>query len=100
VAEALLEGDVDPLRISPRLLFAVLVHRSADELAGAGWVADWVGPGTRLPVFDVEPLVEFADAPARLGFVAHLLVSFTSPPPGPVATERHGLDELVDWLDA
>lgn len=100
VAEAVLDGDVDPLRISPRLLFAVLVHRSADELAGTGWVADWVGPGTRLPVFDVEPLVEFADAPARLRFVSELLVAFTAPPPGPVATERLGLDELVDWLDA
>lgn len=100
VTAALLDGDVDPLRISPRLLFAVLVHRSADELAGAGWVADWVGPGTRLPVFDVEPLVEFADAPARLRFVSQLLIGFISPPPGPVATERLELDELVDWLDA
>lgn len=100
VADALLAGDGDPLCISPRLLFAVLVHRAADELAGAGWVADWVGPGTRLPVFDVEPLVEFADAPARLAFVSRLLVSFTAPAPGPVATERLGLDELVGWLDA
>jgi hypothetical protein len=100
VADAVLDGDVDPLRISPQLLFAVLVHRSADELAGSGWIADWVGPGARLPVFDVEPLVEFADAPARLRFVSHLLVTFTAPPPGPVATERLGLDELVDWLDA
>lgn len=100
VAAALLEGGVDPLRISPRLLFAVLVHRAADELAHADWVADWVGPGTRLPVFDVEPLVEFADAPARLRFVSRLLVSFTAPSPGPIATEPLDLDELVDWLDA
>lgn len=100
VADALLNGDVNPLHVSPRLLFAVLVHRSADELAGCNWVADWVGPGSRLPVFDVEPLVEFADAPARLQFVSSLLVTFATPPPGPVGTERLGLDELVDWLDA
>ena len=100
VTTALLDGDIDPLRITPRLLFAVLVHRSADELAETEWVADWVGPGSRLPVFDVEPLVEFADAPARLRFVATLLVDFTVPRPGPVGTDRLGLDELVDWLDA
>jgi hypothetical protein len=99
VAEAVL-SDADPLRVTPRLLFAVLVHRSADQLAHSGWVADWVGPGTRLPVFDIEPLIEFADAPARLRFVAALLVDFAVPRPGPVGTERLGLDELVDWLDA
>lgn len=100
VADAVLGGGVDPLAVSPRLFFAVLVHRAAADLAGMGWVADWVGPGSRLPVFDVEPLVEFADAPARLRFLSRLLLSFTVPTPGPVGTERLGLDELVGWLDA
>lgn len=100
VATAIVDGDVDPLRISPRLLFAVFVLRSADELAHSDWVADWVGPGSRLPVFDVEPLVEFADAPARLHFLARLLVTFTAPAIGPLAGTSLDLDELVDWLGA
>ena len=88
------------LEVSPLLFFAVMAHAVADELADAPWVADWAGPKSRLPVFDVEPLVEFSDAPARLSFVARLLAEFAMPSPLPVPASRYDLDDLVDWLDA
>lgn len=99
VVEAILDGsDGEQLLVSPLLFFAVLVHRSADELGALGWVDDWVGPGCRLPVFDVEPLLEFTDAPGRLLFAANLLVGFTSPADTPVPTDGLDFDELVAWL--
>lgn len=100
VADAILGGSAATLTVSPGLFFAVLVHRAADELAGSDWVNEWVSPGMRLPVFDVEPLVEFTDAPGRLLFTAHLLVGFTAPSSGPLPVEQLDMDDLVDWLDA
>lgn len=101
VAESILNGsDAATLTISPSLFFAVLVHRAADQLAESAWVNEWVSPGMRLPVFDVEPLVEFADAPGRLSFVAQLLVGFTAPNDDPLPIERLDMDDIVDWLTA
>jgi hypothetical protein len=101
VADAILSGhDAAHLTMSPSLFFAVLVHRAADQIAESAWVNEWVSPGMRLPVFDVEPLVEFADAPGRLAFLSQLLTGFTAPVAGPVPIERLDLDDLVGWLDA
>lgn len=85
--------------VSPFLLFAVLAHRAADELLDATYVNDWSGPRMRLPVFDVEPLHEFAGDPARLLFVAHLLASFAAPARPPVPVDALDLEGLVDWLE-
>lgn len=93
-------GSADSIAVSPLLFFAVLVHHAAEELTGSQWVHDWVGPGCRLPVFDVEPLLEFADDPARLLFTARLLGGFASPDAAPVPADRLDLDDLVDWLGA
>ncbi len=99
VVDAVLHGTgPDQLAVSPQLLFAVLVHRTADELSASAWVDEWAGPGCRIPVFDVEPLLEFADAPARLQFTARLLADFAVPAATPVPADRLDLDELVDWL--
>jgi hypothetical protein len=98
VAESIL-GDPSKLTVSPLLFFAVLIHRSADELAGIEWVDEWVSPGCRLPVFDVEPLLEFTDAPGRLLFTAQLLVDFAMPAKIPVPADRLDLEDLVSWLD-
>ncbi|HZY08517.1 MAG TPA: hypothetical protein VFE69_12255, partial [Ilumatobacteraceae bacterium] len=74
VVETVLHGTaVDQFSVSPTLFFAVLIQRAAEELGSSEWVDEWVGPGCRLPVFDVEPLIEFADAPGRLHFAAQLL---------------------------
>ena len=101
VVESVLHGTgAEQFSVSPLLFFAVLVHRAADELMSSDWVDEWAGPGCRLPVFDVEPLLEFADAPARLQFTAQLLASFAVPEAAPVPVDRLDLDELVDWLGA
>ena len=80
VVEFVMEGDgINQLRVSPLLFFAVLVNRAANDLASSDFVDDWVGSGCRLPVFDVEPLQEFTDAPGRLTFTTSLLTNFTMP---------------------
>jgi hypothetical protein len=101
VVDSILHGTAaENIAVSPLLFFAVLTHHAADELLSTDWVDEWAGPGCRLPVFDVEPLLEFADAPARLLFTARLLASFAEPESAPVPVDRLDLDELVDWLGA
>lgn len=102
IAEAVLtgSGELGHAEVSPALFFAVIAHRVAAELAEASWVNDWMGPSERLPVFDVEPLLEFADAPGRLAFVSRLLADFVAPESIPVPGTGDDLDELVDWLVA
>src|SRR5882757_933145 len=58
VVETVLHGTAEQFTVSPLLFFAVLIHRAAEELLSSEWVEEWAGPGCRLPVFDVEPLVE------------------------------------------
>ncbi|MEO7370518.1 MAG: hypothetical protein ABI949_11790 [Ilumatobacteraceae bacterium] len=101
VVDTVLHGTgVDQFTVSPLLFFAVLIHQAAHELSSKDWVGEWMGPGCRLPVFDVEPLVEFAEAPARLQFTAQLLAGFAVPDAVPVPADRLDLDDLVDWLGA
>lgn len=100
VATVLHATGPEQLAMSPLLFFAVLVNHAADELSESTWVDDWVGPGSRLPVFDVEPLLEFADAPGRLVFTARLLLGFAVPEAVPLPVDGGDLDEIVEWLDA
>ncbi len=100
VVESVLHGSGPQFDVSPMLFFAVLIHHAAQEIASSDWVDEWAGPGCRLPVFDVEPLLEFADAPARLQFAARLLATFVVPEASTVPANPLDLDELVDWLGA
>jgi hypothetical protein len=81
-AEAAVLGpalDDEPfLRASSFLTFAVAVHRSAVLLEGRTSTLEWVGPGQRLPVFDVASLQGFLADPLRRLFLVELLASFTS----------------------
>lgn len=102
-ATVVLGDDSQPVVVvSPLLYFAVLVHRSAAELTAAAWVAEWTGPRSRLPVFDVASLLEFTQRPTRLLHLARLLTSFAVPTmsPLPVPVDVLDLDGLVDWLRA
>lgn len=102
----LIDGLFDPRTrlergVSPFFLFAALLHHAAAGLQEAAYVGDWWGPRCRLPVFDVEPLREFALDPARIFFLAGLLSSFATAEAPPVPAQRP-LDpfDLAGWLDA
>ncbi|HKX76366.1 MAG TPA: hypothetical protein VJR05_13355 [Acidimicrobiia bacterium] len=64
-------------RISPFLLFGVLVHRAAADLDQVSYVAEWTGPNQRLPILDVGSLREVVEAGSRRFFLIELLTSFT-----------------------
>ena len=98
--EAVLHPDSVFDTISPFILFAVMTRLAADELQGSTYVNDWIGPRSRLPVFDVEPLQEFVDAPARVLFVARLLASMVAPSTACVPVHSADPWELLDWIDA
>lgn len=68
--------DLDP-GASPLQTFGALVARTAEDLASLTYVAEWVGPGERVPVFDTAALREFADAVDRRLFLTELLASYT-----------------------
>lgn len=102
VFDSVLDRHSHPARlVSPVLLFAVLIHRAADELRDAPYVNDWTGPRSRLPVFDVAPLNEYLDDFGRMAFLARLLASFAVPQPLPVPEENQfDLVALSGWLDS
>lgn len=94
------------------LVFGVLVHRTARDLANSPYVAEWSGPGRRLPVFDVKPLRRFSNDGASRYFLIELLSSFVKVASGSVVVRtRRGyrrrryseldpvqLAEMVDLL--
>ncbi len=82
----------DMLPASPFCVFAVAVHATMAELAGATHVREWLGPRHRAPVFDVAGLREFLADPWRRLFLAELLASFTRVASGSVVVRtRRGL---------
>lgn len=83
--------------VSPFLLFAVMVHAAAADLRSAKFVNDWMGPQSRLPVFDVAPLREFVEAPGRMFFLVTLLESFANPTPAPVPADPLDLADMAAW---
>src|SRR3712207_3957724 len=56
-------GEQGLAAVSPFLVFAVAVHRTAARLASAVYVEERTGPRQRLPVFDVAPLRELLAEP-------------------------------------
>jgi hypothetical protein len=85
--------------VSPFLLFAVVVHSAAGDLRSATYVKDWSGPRSRLPVFDVAPLQEFIEDPARLFFLTRLLESFALPAPVAAPANPFDLGEIALWVN-
>jgi hypothetical protein len=85
--------------VSPFLLFSVLLHRTAEELREATYVNEWIGPRSRMPLFDVAPLREFVEDSGRTFFLAALLASFAAPASPPVPAGPFDLRGLALWLD-
>lgn len=65
------------LQASAFLVFAVLVHRASADLTEAPFVEEWIGPGKRVPMFEVAPLKGFASDLGHRLFLAELLASYT-----------------------
>jgi hypothetical protein len=63
--------------VSPFLTFAVAIHRTAERLATATYVEEWIGPRQRLPVFAVQPLRDLLADPVRRYYLIELLSSYT-----------------------
>ncbi len=100
VVEAAME-PADPFRsnVSPFLFFAVLAQQAANDLRASTYVNEWTGPRQRLPVFDVEPLREFAEAPGRVLFIAQLLAAFARPSALPVPANALDLEDVAAWIE-
>lgn len=62
--------------ISPFLLFAAAVHRTAADLAGASYAPERTAPRQRIPLFDGERLSAYLATPRHRLFLADLLASF------------------------
>jgi hypothetical protein len=77
------------LHASPFLAFAVLVHRVHRDLGDVRFIDEWVGPGQRVPVFDIAALRDFTADPARRLFLAELLASYTHVASGSYRTRGH-----------
>jgi hypothetical protein len=85
--------------VSPFLFFSVLMHKTSEDLRVATYVNEWIGPQSRMPLFDVAPLQEFVEDPGRTSFLATLLASFAVPESPPVPTGPFDLHGLALWLD-
>lgn len=80
VADAVLSAAHDPGErfryVSPFLVFAAAVHRTAGALVGRTSVLDRTGPRARIPVLDGAVLAAFAAEPAHRLFLTELLSSY------------------------
>ncbi len=82
------DPDRDPLvRASPFLTFAVAVEQVAEDLRGATYVQEWVGPRQRIPLLGADDLRELLAEGQRRVFLATLLTSFTRVASGSVWRE-------------
>ena len=100
VFEKVLDRHAHPSDVvSPFLLFAVLMHKTAEDLREATYVNEWVGPESRMPLFDVLPLQEFVEDPGRTCYLTRLLSSFAVPESPSVPAGPFDLHGLALWLD-
>lgn len=63
--------------VSPFLVFATAVHRTAVALDTATFVEERFAPRVRIPLFDVSSLRALLDDPLRRYFLVELLASYT-----------------------
>lgn len=86
--------------VTPFLVFAVAVHRTAAALETTTFVEERWAPRVRVPVFDVGALRTLVSEPARRFFLVELLASYTKVASGVAFTRtsrglrRHRFSEL------
>lgn len=62
--------------VSPFLVFAAAIHRTAADLAGTSYAPERTTPRQRVPVFDALQLAAYLASPQHRLFLADLLASF------------------------
>jgi hypothetical protein len=62
--------------VSPFLVFAAAIHRTASDLAGTSYAPERAQPRMRVPVFDALQLAAYLAEPRHRLFLADLLASF------------------------
>jgi hypothetical protein len=78
--------------VSPFLVFAAAVHRTAVDLAFTSYAPERAAPRLRVPVFDGPQLAEYLGHPRHRLFLAELLASFARTSSGVIVTRtRRGL---------
>ena len=78
--------------ISPFLVFAAAIHRTAADLAHSSYAPERAAPRLRVPVFDGPQLAEYLAGAWHRLFLAELLASFARTTSGVVLTRTpHGL---------
>lgn len=72
----LLNEEEAVVRVSPWLLFTVLLRRAARDLAAERFTVERIGAGERVPVFDAPRVAELVRDPAMIDYLAETLASF------------------------
>lgn len=72
----LMNDDEIFLRISPRLFFEILLRRVVNDLKGVSYTLEKTST-MKIPVFDTNELVELLTKDFLVGYLAHMLSSFT-----------------------
>lgn len=75
------------LKVSPQLLFTVLLRRVRRLLKESSFTVEG-GPSGRLPVFDARQAARLVEEPGVLGYLAHMLSSFVRTEPRAVIVRR------------
>ena len=73
--QRIVEDDHILLKISPRLLFTVLLRRVRRQLKDRSFTVEG-GPSGRLPVFDARQAARLVEDPQVLAYLADMLASF------------------------
>jgi len=85
-----LEDEEILLKISPFLLFTILMRRVRKDLQAQGYTIERVGIRESVPVFDAPQVSEFLKEPEVEGYLVDLLVSFTRINTWTLYFYRHG----------
>jgi hypothetical protein len=72
----LMNDDEIFLKISPRLFFEILLRRVVNDFKGVSYTLEKTGT-MKIPVFDTNEVVELLTKDFLVGYLAHMLSSFT-----------------------
>ncbi|HWI55965.1 MAG TPA: hypothetical protein VNZ22_01975 [Bacillota bacterium] len=90
LVERLLKDEESLVRISPYMLFSVLLREVRREVEKRGYVFEPETRGRRIAVFEAPAVVELLSAPEAREYLVHLLCSFVRTNTGVMYWREHG----------